>query len=126
MHGTWTRAVLLAVTLVVGTIVGSAQSGAADQSCQRRMMAHSMQHHAEHHALMMRHQKMARGGMMARHHRHMRKMMRHGAMHGGNQQSAMMGMHGKANTGMRGTTQARHVAAIPAKRAAARSAHTGH
>ena len=101
MQRTWTKAIAIAVTLVFGPIIASAQSGAADQNCQPRMMVHSKQHHAEHHALMMRHQKMARGGMMARHHRHMRKMMRHGAMHGGNQQSAMMGMHGKANTGMR-------------------------
>lgn len=122
----WTSAILLAVTLVLGTIGGSAQSEAAGGSCQPGMMAHSKQHHATHHASMMRHHKQMHAGMMAEHRRHMRMMMRHGAMHGGNQHSAMMRTHGKANTGLRGATRARPVAAKPAKRAAARSTHTGH
>jgi hypothetical protein len=122
----WTKAIPLAITLVLGTIVVSARSEAADANCQPGMMAHSSQHHAAHHASMMRHHRQMDAGMMAKHRRHMRMIMRHGAMHGGNRHSAMMGMHGKANIGIRGATKARPLAAKPAKRVAARSTHTGH
>lgn len=125
MYRLWTKVIPLAIVLL-GTVVVSAQSEAAGANCQPGMMAHSRQHHAAHHPVMMRHQKNMQAATMAQHHRHMQMMMRHGAMHGGNRHSAMMGMRGKANSGMRGATKARLAATKPPKRAAAGAAHTGH